>query len=169
LALFWDKAGLGHNGQRLRDGGHKVFFVRGMSSSRYVTAAEWPAFIEEQKALLAKRSHSPRKGDLMLSAKVRLPGGVVVDRVDGRFNLSVTISGGPDVFYTQDISKPTLEPKDLRWTAFDSELINEGRLTLVLESFEKGWRSKPVTVEIKDGVATPSSIIFEMEIASPRR
>ncbi len=27
IALLWDKVGLGHNGERLSDGGHTVFFV----------------------------------------------------------------------------------------------------------------------------------------------
>jgi hypothetical protein len=50
LALFWDKVGLGHNGQRLPDGGHVVFCVN--LTSRYVKESEWKAFVEEQKTLL---------------------------------------------------------------------------------------------------------------------
>ena len=53
LAVFWDKAGLGHNGQRLWRGGHVVSFLN--CTSRHVTAAEWPQFIEEQETLLAGR------------------------------------------------------------------------------------------------------------------
>lgn len=49
LALFWDKAGLGHNGQRLKAGGHVVWFVG--FRKEYITAAEWARFLAEQEQL----------------------------------------------------------------------------------------------------------------------
>src|SRR5262249_49896873 len=52
LALVWDKAGLGHNGQRL-SGGHWVIFVDG--SIEYIPGSRWEAFLQEQKGLLAQR------------------------------------------------------------------------------------------------------------------
>lgn len=52
LALFWDKEGLGHNGQRLPAGGHIVTFVGG--SKVYIPAARWQAFLAEQELLLAQ-------------------------------------------------------------------------------------------------------------------
>jgi hypothetical protein len=52
LALFWDKAGLGHNGQRLSGGGHIVMFVDGQR--RHIPTSDWPEFIVNQQALLAK-------------------------------------------------------------------------------------------------------------------
>lgn len=51
LALFWDKAGLGHNGERLSGGGHIVHFVRG--DQRHVPAAEWDDFLSQQALLRA--------------------------------------------------------------------------------------------------------------------
>jgi hypothetical protein len=51
LALFWDKEGLGHNGERLSGGGHIVTFVYG--NREHIPAAEWDAFLEEQQKLLA--------------------------------------------------------------------------------------------------------------------
>jgi hypothetical protein len=53
FALFWDKVGLGHFGERLSAGGHVVCFVG--SGSRYIPESEWPAFLEEQASLHAKR------------------------------------------------------------------------------------------------------------------
>jgi hypothetical protein len=53
FALFWDKAGLGHFGERLPQGGHEVFFVG--SGYRYIPESDWPAFLEEQERLQAKR------------------------------------------------------------------------------------------------------------------
>ena len=49
LALFWDKEGLGHNGERLSDGGHIVTFVSG--SREHVPAARWDAFLAQQRRL----------------------------------------------------------------------------------------------------------------------
>jgi hypothetical protein len=51
--LFWDKVGLGHNGQRLEDGGH--FITRIGSGREYFSGANWPAFVEEQERLAAAR------------------------------------------------------------------------------------------------------------------
>lgn len=52
LALLWDKVGLGHNGQKLKDGGHTVLFV-GLRKE-YIPGDKWDAFLEEQKQLLAQ-------------------------------------------------------------------------------------------------------------------
>lgn len=49
LALFWDKPGLGHNGQRLDGGGHIVWFVGG--EYRQILASEWESFLAEQRSL----------------------------------------------------------------------------------------------------------------------
>lgn len=51
LARCWDKVGLGHNGERLSDGGHWVIFVK--QGIDYVPGAKWQEFLEEQKKLLA--------------------------------------------------------------------------------------------------------------------
>jgi hypothetical protein len=53
LALLWDKIGLGHNGQRLPEGGHYVIFVG--YQIKYISGAEWPEFMKKQEELLAKR------------------------------------------------------------------------------------------------------------------
>jgi hypothetical protein len=52
LALVWDKAGLGHNGERLPAGGHWVNFV-GMNID-YVPGERWAEFRQEQRELRAK-------------------------------------------------------------------------------------------------------------------
>jgi hypothetical protein len=57
LALFWDKAGLGHNGQRLSDGGHFVGLVNGTID--YVPGDRWAAFLEEQDRLRAGLKRPP--------------------------------------------------------------------------------------------------------------
>ena len=51
LALFWDKAGLGHNGERLPADGHHVCFIRG--TIEYITGDRWEEFLAEQERLRA--------------------------------------------------------------------------------------------------------------------
>lgn len=51
LALFWDKAGLGHNGERLR-GGRRVCLLHG--DSHFVPDDQWDQFLAEQEQLRAK-------------------------------------------------------------------------------------------------------------------
>ena len=49
LAIFWDKIGLGHNGQRLPEGGHSISTISG---DRYVVpAAKWDQFLADQEQL----------------------------------------------------------------------------------------------------------------------
>ncbi len=65
LALFWDKAGLGHNGERLPDGGHTVFFVR--LHSEYIPGAAWEGCLLEQWRLQKQRAVKRSKQALALS------------------------------------------------------------------------------------------------------
>ncbi len=53
LALFWDKAGLGHFGERLSGGGHLVWFVNG--DMEQIHEVQWAGFLEEQQRLLEAR------------------------------------------------------------------------------------------------------------------
>lgn len=59
LALVWDKIGLGHNGQRLSDGGRTVLLVN--MGYEYIPGAQWGSFLGEQAELLAK--HGKAKED----------------------------------------------------------------------------------------------------------
>lgn len=54
LALFWDKAGLDHNGGLMPLGGHLVLFVNG--TREYIPEADWEKFLEDQRKLLAERT-----------------------------------------------------------------------------------------------------------------
>jgi hypothetical protein len=54
LALFWDKVGLGHNGERLSGGGHIVMFLDGQRP--HIPEADWQTFLDEQDRLLAART-----------------------------------------------------------------------------------------------------------------
>jgi hypothetical protein len=53
LGLVWDKAGLGHNGEELPNGGHFVIFVNG--DKKYITGKHWDDFEDLQEILLLKK------------------------------------------------------------------------------------------------------------------
>lgn len=55
IAVLWDKFGLGHNGQRIKQGGHEVLFADGSIS--VLSGNRWDEFIEQQRQLLA--AHDP--------------------------------------------------------------------------------------------------------------
>jgi hypothetical protein len=63
LALFWDKAGLDHNGGRMAEGGHIVLFVSG--NRKQIVGAEWEKFLEEQRKLLAETRTAIRQGAII--------------------------------------------------------------------------------------------------------
>lgn len=56
LAIFWDKAGLGHDGERLSTPGHWVQFIGW--GSEFIPETEWAGFLEEQQKLLAERQNN---------------------------------------------------------------------------------------------------------------
>ncbi len=53
LALFWDKASLGHNGERIPEGSHIVCFISGTTD--IIPGDRWNDFLSEQNRLLPKR------------------------------------------------------------------------------------------------------------------
>lgn len=53
LAILWDKAGLGHNGERNANGSREVLFVGGRLER--IPVKDWPKFLAEQELLLEKR------------------------------------------------------------------------------------------------------------------
>ena len=54
LALWWDKVGLGHNGQRRSDGGHTVYYIN--LQNEYIKASKWEGFLQEQERLIKERN-----------------------------------------------------------------------------------------------------------------
>src|SRR5262249_43229573 len=117
LAVFWDKVGLGHDGQRLGEGDHIVTSLGGQRP--LVTGLEWPGFLEEQQKLLASRDDLAREGGPMLVVKIRLPSGQIVDRLRGRYELAkkhVSEDGGAE----GTTSGTDLTPGDLRWFRYRS-------------------------------------------------
>ncbi len=160
LALFWDKAGLGHNGQRMPNGDRFVSFVG--SPREIIPGEKWAEFLQEQEKLRAARSKDAVEAIPALSAKVRLPSGEVVDQYDApatfleaREHASGSGSG--------ERTWKSLTPRALRWWSlaeFGMGGARPGTLTLTLTL--NRWHSKPVQIEISNGVAVPRSFVFEM-------
>jgi hypothetical protein len=150
IAIVWDKVGLGHNGERVRNGGHAIIRADGMRD--FVSGADWPKFLQEQRELLAHRTQEAIQAVPALMARIRLPNGEVLTNCSGAYELATTGSGGQG---TQSGSS-----LDLQWYHIYPE---EGQATWTLTLPDQKLRSKPVTLTIKEGRASPDSIIFEME------
>jgi len=163
LAIFWDKVGLGHNGQRLRNGGHSVVFVG--RDFEVISAQEWPSFLEEQEKLLASRDEIAVKGKPILTANLRLPSGEVTDHFDGAWQLDKTFQSFDDTRSGKgSTSGPSLSALSLTWHRGE---LQDGTITFVLSVPSKAWKSNPVTVTVKDGKASPNSITFQMAAEQP--
>jgi hypothetical protein len=62
LALFWDKEGLGHIGNRLSEGGHIVTFANGQRE--HIPGLRWKEFLAEQRRLLAQKRGQNKQGTI---------------------------------------------------------------------------------------------------------
>ncbi len=155
LAIVWDKVGLDHNGGRLPNGGHSVLRLDG--SEEIVSASEWSHFLEEQERLMAARTETARKGLPILTAKVRLPSGEIVDHYDGSYSLDERYKGVSGSG-SSGSSGGKLNASVLRW-----HKLQDGSYTFGLSI--NGRDSKSVDVNVSNGVATPSWIVFEIQSA----
>jgi len=154
LALVWDKVGLGHNGQRLPHGGHSV--CRRDGSEEVVPESEWQQFLDEQAQLMAARTDKAKKGLPVLTAKVRLPSGEIVDHYSASYSLHKTCTSASGNGGSGSSSGASLDATDLRWRR-----LNDASYTFVLSLGY--WKSKPVEVRVSQGIAVPEAIIFEMQ------
>lgn len=150
IAILWDKIGLGHNGQRLSHGGHEVYFIGG--DRRFITAKQWPEFLNRQEVMLAQRSEDVKHGIPALRAKIRFPNGTEVNEFDGEYFLSHESSSGSGTSSSTRL--------DLLWMRIYEP---DGPCIWRLELPSKRMRSKPVTFEVKAGRAIPDFVVFEME------
>jgi hypothetical protein len=162
LALLWDKAGLGHFGERHFNGSREVVLVGGELT--IVSGAEWPAFLQEQRDLLARRDAAAIRGGPVLTATIRWPTGEVADHHDGPFRIEEqhVFSGGKSKGTAR--KGDVLRASDLKWRGRDLGPI-DGVTTWVLWLPGKRMRSRPVEVRVSNGRPSPPTIVFEMEQA----
>jgi hypothetical protein len=154
LAIVWDKVGLGHNGERLKGGGHEVVLLDGTTT--YVGGKRWPEFLEEQKHLLAQRSDRARQGRRALTARIRFPDGKIVDDYAGSYSLFTAESSADSS--ASGTESGTSVP--LRWFYLSLE---NGSIVYELTLPDKRLKSKRVSVAVTNGEAFPDSIVFELE------
>jgi len=150
IAILWDKIGLGHNGQRLSNGGHEVYYVGG--DRRFVSGKQWPEFLKRQQDLLAQRSDDAKRALPALTGKIRFPDGTEADEFEGEYFLQHESSSGSGTSSSTRL--------DLRWMHIYEP---DGKCTWQLKLPSKRMRSKPVTFEVKSGRANPDTVVFEME------
>jgi hypothetical protein len=155
IAIVWDKVGLGHNGERVKGGGHSVIFLDG--SDGFISGEKWSEFMEQQKRLLANRD--PRAVNCLpgLVATIRLPTGQVLTNYGGPYQYASTVhsDGFSSDGGTESGSNPTLQ-----WYHYVPE---NGHVTLALTLPKERLRSKTVMFDVTNGYASPSNIVFEME------
>jgi hypothetical protein len=139
LALFWDKTGLGHSGQRLSCGGHTVLFVGG--ERRHISAEEWPRFVQEQQDLVAQRGGgceirvdgTGQLGGQRVHAQLRAISGSLYARVwrEGRRSSSQLIAHIDREPDQGVVGLPVVTAAEVR----DAKvMIDERRITFVLKS-----------------------------------
>jgi hypothetical protein len=154
LALLWCKVALGHNGNRPRDGGRQVVFVgRGVE---WVSGNRWRAFLNDQKALMERRSTRAVSGMPLVTGSIQLPDGNRLGRFDGPCTIREETKG-PD---SSGHGTSSGGGCDLRWY---QPPIQDGAVTRTL-SFSN-LVSDPVTITFKSGTPDITNFIYKMRIA----
>jgi hypothetical protein len=173
IAILWDKVGLGHNGQRLKQGGHEVIFVDG--DRQFVAGKDWDTFLKGQQDLLAAREPAPNRGSAILSGQFFFTEGNSQwqSSHDGTFTLyakalkdyrkdNYVYSTEPPLNsttgYTVFRSGGALVPSALTWYRADVPMNGVVEYTLTFP----GFRSWPVVVEFTNGVPSEGHVLFEM-------
>jgi hypothetical protein len=155
LALFWDRAGLGHWGERLTSGGHVVTFVDG--TTEHIVAADWPRFLAQQTALHSQRDEAAKNAVPWLMARIRLPDGRIVDQFDGPFKLRV--SGAATLVKSGN----SLRSSDLRWW-HTIDVPRDGMATIRLDLTLGGMVSRPAEIKVIQNRPIPNTIEFWMVV-----
>ena len=156
--MFWDKEGLGHNGEWLPDGGHIVMFVDG--SHKHIPATQWQSFLDEQARLRAQRSDQAKQAVPVLAAKVRLPSGKIVEEYDAPFTLSCRTSASG----SGTSSGPRLTRESLRWWSLPElglGAANDGEVNISLKLGD--WQSDNVRADLRAGKLVPQAIILQLK------
>lgn len=171
IAILWDKVGLGHNGQRLRDGGREVIFVDG--DRRFVAGKDWDGFLKGQQDLLATRTASPNRGKVILRGEFFTEGSQWQSSRDGDFTLySKILTDYTKEGYVYSTQTPlnsangyivfrsggALLPSALTW--YQADVPTNGVIEYILTY--SGFRSWPVVVEFANGVPDAEHVLFQM-------
>lgn len=151
LALLWCKMPLGHNGQRMKDGGRQVVFIgRGIE---WISGDKWPAFLSEQQALLEHRSRRAVSGMPIVTGSIELPDGVHLSRFDGPCTTREETKGPEGSGHGTSSGGGC----DLLWY---QPPIQDGTVTRTL-SFSN-LVSDPVTIAFTKGIPNVTNFVYRM-------
>jgi hypothetical protein len=157
LALLWDKARLGHNGQRT-DGATEVVFVGG--DTRIIHGDQWEQFLEEQKELLSARTTTGNRGNPALTLRIQMPDGEVVDSYSGPFCLEEMEIRSDGKRHRSRMQGNALAVADLmRW----GDSLRDGTIIWELSLPELKLRSKPLEIAVKGHKPSKAHALFEMQ------
>jgi hypothetical protein len=154
VAILWDKVGLGHNGERVKNGAHEVLLLDG--SRQFISGSRWPGFLQKQTELLGKRSDREKNGIPLLQARIKMPDGRILDHYEGDYTLEdTTQSSNGNGHGTQSGTQA-----DLKWFYFYEE---NATITYRLTLSSVQLRSRPVSFQIENHSLSTNVIVFEME------
>jgi hypothetical protein len=171
LAILWDKVGLGHDGQRLRQGGHEVIFIGG--DRRFIAGKDWALFIQAQNELLAERAVIARRGSPVLTGEIDFGRGAwqnffaspytlwskTLENYDkNQYVYSTMTSPSTNAGYLVERTGSVLMPSALTWFPDDVPQAGAVEFTLIFTNL----RSWPVVVEFRNGKPDQASILFQM-------
>lgn len=173
IAILWDKVGLGHNGQRLKQGGHEVVFVDG--DRQFVPGKDWDTFLKGQEDLLAARVAVSNRGKAVVTGQFYFATGNSQWQSShhGNFTLyTKTLENYRKDKYVYSIEPPldaangytvfrsgnALVPSALTWYRADVPTNGVVEYTLTFP----GFRSWPVVVEFENGSPSENHILFQM-------
>jgi len=173
IGILWDKVGLGHNGQRLKHGGHEVIFIDG--DRQFIPAKDWDAFLKGQQDLLAARTVITTRGKPVLSGQFFFAVGNSQFQSShaGKFTLyAKALNAYKKAEYVYSTEPPLdatngypvlrsgdpLVPSALTWYRDDVPTNGVFEYTLTFP----GFRSWPVVVEFTNGLPDEDHILFQM-------
>ena len=139
-----------------RNGVHEVLFINGIR--RFIPADEWISFLQRQRILMSCRTPAAIKCRPLVTAKVRLPSGVLVNDFDAAWSINQRLEC-PGSSESQSYGGSKLLPTSLK---FYSYCPGKGTLSLLLQL--GSWTSQTVTVDVASiGQAKPVEVIFNMK------
>jgi hypothetical protein len=158
IALLYCKQPLGHNGQRMKDGGRQVVFVG--ANIEWISGDKWPAFIEEQKELLSKRDARAKAGTPLVNAIIELPDGQQIETVDAAYTIKEQEAEADGSSGHSTESGNALNRDTIIW--FNPPLQNKFSGFVTRTLLFSNLVSAPVTVFFTNGVPDKTNVVFKM-------
>jgi hypothetical protein len=160
IALLYCKQPLGHFGQKTKDGGRQVVYVGG--NIEWVSGEKWPAFLQEQKELLSKRSNRAKTGAPLVDAFIELPDGRQIEKVDGAYTIQEQEVDADNSSGHGTSSGDNLERDELVY--YNPPLQGQFSGTITRTLLFSNLVSAPVTVNFTNGIPDKTNVVFRMRL-----